>query len=59
MDYNVEGQWKEKGGKYMDISAMLLPDPASPMALQQQQQQDASNAAASSAAAAQDDPFWS
>ena len=52
--YNVEGQWRDKGGEYMDLSGILIPNSAvlgdgvanGGTGGQQEEQ-------------AQDDPFWS
>ena len=55
--YNVEGQWRDKGGEYMDLSGILIPNSVvlgdasgggGGGQQEQQQQQEA-----------QDDPFWS
>lgn len=62
--YNVEGQWKDKGGIYLDLSDSLVPNDvlseqqqqaASAGAEQQQQQQPLGNGFV----AKEDDPFWS
>jgi ribosome-associated protein len=57
--YNVEGQWKDKGGKYMDITDMLLPDPSVAQQQQQQEQQQEQASSSSVVLSEQDDPFWS
>ena len=47
--YNVEGQWKDKGGEYMDISDILIPntvDSQNPYGTMQGVPKD-------------QDPFWS
>jgi ribosome-associated protein len=52
--YNVEGQWRDKGGEAMDLSDILIPnsavlgDSSSP-----------NNNNGSEALRAEDDPFWS
>jgi len=44
--YNVEGQWRDKGGEYMDLSDVLIPN-----TLGQEAGKDYSSE--------EDDPFWS
>jgi ribosome-associated protein len=48
--YNVEGQWKDKGGTYWDLSDILVPNKVEP------QQQQLNN---KSYVAKEEDPFWS
>ena len=47
--YNVEGQWRDKGGKYLDLSDILVPNKV------EQQEQIVDNGFV----AKEDDPFWS
>jgi ribosome-associated protein len=46
--YNVEGQWRGKGGRDLDVSDVLIPNK---MEVQEQQSEDF--------VAQEDDPFWS
>lgn len=47
--YNMEGQWKDKGGEYMDISDILIPNTV-----------DGPNSAGAMEGVPKDqDPFWS
>jgi ribosome-associated protein len=49
--YNVEGQWRDKGGEYMDLSDILIPNSVVENAN--------SNSPAMETLQAEDDPFWS
>ena len=48
--YNVEGQWKDKGGRYLDLSDVLVPNNVA-------EERTALDKAGF--AAKEDDPFWS
>jgi len=54
--YNVEGQWKDKGGEYMDLSSVLIPN--SVVSSDNVSNTEADDVAAA-AQQAEDDPFWS
>ena len=45
--YNVEGQWKDKGGEYMDLSDVLIPNSME------------NSAGAMEGMSKDEDPFWS
>ena len=49
--YNVEGQWKEKGGTYWDLSDILIPNTGAPSSSSLQ--------LGDAFVAKEDDPFWS
>jgi len=53
--YDIEGQWREKGGEYMDLEDVLLPDNAS-TELENEVPQVGGGMLD---IAEQDDPFWS
>ena len=48
--YNVEGQWREKGGEYMDLSSVLVPNAAA---------SENETGAAADNQVDENDPFWS
>lgn len=50
--YNVEGQWKEKGGKYLDISDLLIPNTI-------EQEVQRLHAPENAFDSTESDPFWS
>lgn len=51
--YNVEGQWKEKGAKPVDLSHVLLPPPAFQMV------KDEDESSSPTFPSKEEDPFWS
>lgn len=46
--YNVEGQWRDKGGRYYDLSSILIPNKV-----------ETGNDDEQELVAKEDDPFWS
>jgi ribosome-associated protein len=50
--YNVEGQWRDKGGESMDLSDILIPNSVVEDA-------NSNNNPTMESLQAQDDPFWS
>lgn len=50
--YNVEGQWRDKGGEYIDISDVLVPN-------RMESTSDEVNFAENDYIKEEDDPFWS
>lgn len=51
--YNVEGQWKDKGGIYVDLSNMLIPNKI------EQRNDDEDEEVSSGDDEIESDPFWS
>ena len=47
--YNVEGQWSEKGGEYMDLSDVLIPNTATSSSIEKEALD----------VPEEEDPFWS
>ena len=54
--YDIEGQWNKKGGEYLDLTSVLLPN-----AMGGEADGDAGSAADSrmEGISEEDDPFWS
>ena len=50
--YNVEGQWRDKGGEYIDISDVLVPN-------RMEQTSDEVVSGEDGYVKEEDDPFWS
>ena len=48
--YNIEGQWKDKGGEYMNLDNIVLPNTVPG---------DAARVGTMQGIAKEDDPFWS
>ena len=60
--YNVQGQWQDKGGEYMDLSDILIPNSAVSGGTSGSDGDNASTTSSRNgqeAERAEDDPFWS